>query len=207
MKGVVLNSPTLHGGWGGICWADLKKGFVKGADTKTYVSTKEAITLIQPQRRCSRTPSCSCWLYDDPEAFCRRCWSISTRNKTQKMASQLSWKQVEEYDRCSIARGNWHRLGNLLMLHSLLFCPLDLPPGCPPYLFVLLYTFLVPLFTLHPHPYLMCPGPQPPGGLHLLLSHPRARSQLWWIRRQSGSVLRAPCKPSHWFNYLFASPS
>lgn len=47
-----------------------------------------------------------------------------------------------------------------------------------PYLFVLQYTLHLPLFTLHPHPYLMCPGPQPPGGLHLLLSYPRAGSHL-----------------------------
>lgn len=204
MKGVVLTPPTLHGAWGGICWADLKKGFEKGADTKTYVSTEEAITLIQPQCHCSRSPSCSCWLYDDPEAFCRRHWSISTRNKTQETESQLSWKQVEEHAWCVIVWGNFHSLEHLLMFHLLLFCPLDLSPWPSPYLFVLRYTLLLPLFTLHPHPYLMCPGPQPPGGLHLLLSHPRARSQLWWIRGRSCCLLRAPCKPSHWFTYLFA---
>lgn len=56
--------PPRGPGWNLL--ADLKKGFERGTDTKTYVSTKEAIRLIQPQQRCSRSPSCSCWLYDNP---------------------------------------------------------------------------------------------------------------------------------------------
>lgn len=154
MKGVVLSPPTLHGAWAGICWADFKKGFEKGADTKTYVSTKEVITLIQPQWRCSRSPSCSCWLYDDPEAFCRQRWSISARNKTQEMESQLLWKQVEKLACCVILWGNLHRLRHLLTLQE--FCPLDLSPRPSPYLFVLQYTLLLPLFILHPHTLTSC---------------------------------------------------
>lgn len=151
MKGVVLTPPTLHGAWGGICWADLKKGFEKGADTKTYVSTEEAITLIQPQCHCSRSPSCSCWLYDDPEAFCRRHWSISTRNKTQETESQLSWKQVEEHAWCVIVWGNLHSLEHHVSLVTLLPSrPVPLAfslPLCAPIhtSFALIYTPSSPL--------------------------------------------------------------
>lgn len=201
MKGVVFTPPTLHGAKGGICWADLKKGFEKGADTKPYVSSKEAITLIQPQRCCIMSPSCSCWLYDDPEASCRQCWSISTRNKTQEMESQLSWK-IGGRARllCMRKFAQAWTPSHVSLVTLLSFWPV--PPG-------LLLTS--PCSDTHfIHPYLHSTScaqvlnPQPPGSLHLLLSHPRARSQLWWIRGQSGSILRAPWKTSHLFNYFFA---